>query len=135
ITANSRNGTESWSEAVPDAPAVLYLVLAFQQLVAGFGARHLPLIEHDPLALRPLAERMFWLLLHKQWALPIVSTCETAARLWGSSDAEPLSLRRASFDSADVAPDRPALDQSMASFLRHRMRRYAEKHERLVPEH
>lgn len=110
-----------------NAAAALFLVLAFQHLVAGFGARRVPLIEHDPLALRPLAERLFSLLILKRWPVPIVGVCETAARLWGASDNEALSVRRPAVERVDPAFDGAALEHSLAAFLRHRMRRYAEK--------
>lgn len=113
---------------VTDTAAALFLVLSFQHLITGFSARHLPLIEHDPLALRPLAERLFSLFLLKRWRTPIVGLCETAAQLWGTNGDGDVADADDADDVERGAPERPAFDQGVGAFLRHRARRYADKY-------
>lgn len=96
--------------------ALLFVVLAFHDLVRGFETNQAPVAERDPLALRKRCEQLFALLVEKRWDLPMVQSVEQAVKMWG--------------EPATAAPSETAL----LGFLRHRATRYLDKVRKQDPE-
>lgn len=88
---------------------ILFLVMAFHDLVRGFESHQVPLAERDPLALRKRTEQLLELLAAQHWPFPMQEAVHQAVGAWGDQATSSLTAT------------------ALLGFLRHRAARYLDK--------